>query len=143
MKELIDSPAWLELKAHYEEVKDVHMRDMFAEDLCVLITFSTHLNDILLDYSKNRVTEKTMELLFKLARQTNVEEWRDNMFSGENINLTESRSVLHTALRNRSNKPVRVNGRNVMPQIKAVLAHMRDFSEQVRSGEWRGYNGPE
>lgn len=141
MTELIASPAWLKLKEHYAEIKDVHMRDMFKEDPHRFETFSATLNDILLDYSKNRVTGKTMELLFDLARQGNVEEWRDNMLSGEAINLTEGRSVLHTALRNRSSKAVRVNGRNVMPGVKAVLAHMRDFSDQVRSGEWRGYSG--
>ncbi len=141
MIELNESPAWLKLQEHYEDIKELHMRDMFAEDPLRFERFSARLDDILLDYSKNRITTETMELLFKLARQANVEEWRDNMFSGEAINLTESRSVLHTALRNRSNKPVRVKGRNVMPKVKAVLAHMRDFSEQVRSGEWRGYNG--
>ncbi|MCP3851745.1 MAG: glucose-6-phosphate isomerase [Gammaproteobacteria bacterium] len=141
MTELNESPAWLELKKHYETVKDIHMRCLFEEDPNRFEKFSASLNDILLDYSKNRVTDETMDLLFNLARQGNVEEWRDNMFAGEEINLTEGRSVLHTALRNRSNKPVRVNGRNVMPKVKAVLAHMRDFSEQVRTGEWRGYNG--
>lgn len=141
MKELTESPAWVALKEHYEAIKDVHMRDMFADDPLRFDNFSTAMNDIILDYSKNRINIETMRLLLDLARQSNVEEWRDNMFSGEPINSTEGRSVLHTALRNRSNKPVRVNGRNVMPRIKAVLAHMRDFSEQVRSGEWRGYNG--
>ena len=141
MKDLIESPAWLALKEHYEEIKDVHMRDMFAEDPHRFETFSASLNDIFLDYSKNRITDKTMQLLFALARQSNIEEWRDNMVSGEAINSTEGRSVLHTALRNRSSKPIRVNGRNVMPKVKAVLSQMRNFSEQVRSGEWRGYNG--
>ncbi|MCN4145046.1 MAG: glucose-6-phosphate isomerase [Thiohalomonas sp.] len=141
MNDLIESTAWLKLKEHYETIKDVHMRDMFAEEPQRFEAFSTTLNDILLDYSKNRVTAETMELLFALARQANVEEWRDNMLAGMAINSTENRSVLHMALRNRSNKAIRVDGRNVMPKVKAVLAHMRDFSEQVRSGEWRGYNG--
>ena len=141
MNDLIESPAWLKLKEHYEAIKDVHMRDMFADEPHRFEEFSASLNDILLDYSKNRVTVETMELLFSLARQGKVEEWRDNMLAGEVINSTENRSVLHMALRNRSNKPIRVNGRDVMPRVKAVLAHMRDFSEQVRAGEWRGYNG--
>ncbi len=141
MTDLIESPAWLALKEHYNEIKDVHMRDMFKDEPNRFETFTASLNDILLDYSKNRITAETMQLLFDLARQGNVEEWRDKMVSGEVINSTEGRSVLHTALRNRSNKPVRVNGRNIMPKVKAVLAQVRDFSEQVRSGEWRGYNG--
>ncbi|MCU7799110.1 MAG: glucose-6-phosphate isomerase [gamma proteobacterium symbiont of Lucinoma myriamae] len=141
MNDLIESTAWLKLKEHYETIKDVHMRDLFAEEPQRFEAFSASLNDILLDYSKNRVTDETMELLFALARQANVEEWRDNMLAGMAINSTENRSVLHMALRNRSNKPIRVDGRNVMPKVKAVLAHMRDFSEQVRSGEWHGYNG--
>jgi glucose-6-phosphate isomerase len=141
MKELNQSPAWLALKEHYEEVKDLHMRDMFAEDPQRFEKFSTNLNDIMLDYSKNRITDRTMTLLMDLARQASVEEWRDNMFSGEAINSTEGRSVLHTALRNRSSKPIRVKERDVMPKVRAVLSQMRDFTEQVRSGEWRGYNG--
>ncbi len=132
----MDNPAWQALKEHYEAIKDVHMRDMFAEDSLRFENFSTSVNDIVLDYSKNRINEESMRLLMDLAHQAKVEEWRDLMFSGESINSTEHRSVLHTALRNRSSKPIRVNGRNVMPGIKAVLAHMRDFSEQVRSGEW-------
>ena len=141
MKNLIESPAWTALKTHFETIKDLHMRDLFADDPQRFDRFSTQVNDILLDYSKNRITEETMSLLFDLAKQMNVEEWRDNMFAGVAINSTEDRSVLHMALRNRSNKPVRVNGRNIMPKVKSVLAQMRDFSEQVRSGEWRGYNG--
>jgi len=141
MKDIIESEEWLALQAHYEEIKDIHMRDMFAEDEERFDKFSSHLGDILLDYSKNRITDKTMSLLLNLARYVKVEEWRDNMMSGVAINSTENRSVLHTALRNRSNKPIRVNGRNVMPIVNEVLDHMRDFTEQVRSGEWRGYNG--
>ncbi|MCW8853116.1 MAG: glucose-6-phosphate isomerase, partial [Gammaproteobacteria bacterium] len=103
--------------------------------------FSTQLNDILLDYSKNRITDTTFKLLMDLARQANIEDWRDRMLSGEVINSTENRSVLHTALRNRSNTPVMVDGENVMPRVNAVLEQMRGFTERVRSGEWRGYNG--
>ncbi|MBF0265528.1 MAG: glucose-6-phosphate isomerase [Gammaproteobacteria bacterium] len=141
MKEVTESAEWLELQKHYEEIKDQHMRDMFAQDDNRFDKFSAELGDILLDYSKNRITEETMSLLIKLARYVKIEEWRDNMMSGVAINTTENRSVLHTALRNRSNKPIRVNGRNVMPMVNEVLDHMRDFSEQVRSGQWRGYNG--
>jgi glucose-6-phosphate isomerase len=129
------------LRDHYEKTKDLHMRDLFAEDSQRFEKFSARLGDILLDYSKNRITEETVQLLMELARQTGVEEWRDKMMAGEAVNSTESRPVLHTALRNRSNKPVLVGGRNVMPMINGVLKQMRIFSESVRSGAWRGYNG--
>lgn len=141
MTDLIESPAWVALQEHYEEIKDLHMRDMFAKDPHRFENFSTHLNDILLDYSKNRINEKTIKLLIDLAKQANIEGWRHKMFSGEAINITEDRSVLHIALRNRSNKPIRVNGKNVMPRINAVLSQMRNFTDLVRSGEWHGYNG--
>ncbi len=140
-KDLIDSPAWLALKAHYEEIKDEHMRNMFADDPKRFEKFSTSMNDLLLDYSKNRINSKTMSLLMSLARQSNIETWRDKMFSGDAINLTENRAVLHTALRNRSNLPIYVNRKNVMPEVNEVLEHVRDFSEKVRSGQWVGYNG--
>jgi len=117
------------------------MRDLFAEDPQRFEKFSARLGDILLDYSKNRITEDTMKLLMELARQTGVEEWRDKMMAGDIVNCTELRPVLHTALRNRSNKPVLVDGNNIMPKVNAVLKQMRSFSERVRSGEWRGYNG--
>jgi glucose-6-phosphate isomerase len=141
MSELTESPAWLALKAHYEEIKDVHMRDMFSDDENRFEKYSTHLNDILLDYSKNRIVDKSFKLLMDLARQANIEQWRDQMFSGEAINITENRSVLHTALRNRSNTPVMVDGKDVMPEVNAVLEKMRAFTDKVRSGKWRGYNG--
>src|SRR5205085_4761324 len=103
--------------------------------------FSLRFNDILLDYSKNRITDKTMALLFDLARQSDLAGWTDKMFSGQKINTTEERAVLHIALRNRSNRPIIVDGKDVMPEVNAVLAHMRRFSEAVRSGQWKGYSG--
>ncbi len=141
MTDLTESNAWLKLQEHYEIIKNLHMRELFAEDAQRFNTFSVKLNNILLDYSKNRVTTDTMALLFSLARQADIEQWRDKMFSGEKINITENRSVLHSALRNRSDKPVLVDGQDVMPKVNTVLAQMRRFSEQVHSGEWRGYNG--
>jgi len=141
MTDLVRSPAWQALQHHYEEIRDVHMRDMFKQDPARFEKFSTRLNDLLLDYSKNRITCKTFELLKDLARQANIESWRDRMFAGEHINCTENRSVLHIALRNRSGKPILVDGENVMPRVNAVLAKMRGFTERVRSGEFRGYNG--
>ncbi|MFW2373443.1 MAG: glucose-6-phosphate isomerase [Gammaproteobacteria bacterium] len=141
MTELTQSKAWKALEQHYEDVKDIHMRDLFEQDPQRFDRFSSHLNDILLDYSKNRITDKTMDLLMALARHVDVEAWRDRMLTGEKVNITEGRSVLHTALRNRSNTPVVVDGQNVMPEVNEVLAQVRGFSERVRNGEWRGYNG--
>ncbi|KAG1665736.1 Glucose-6-phosphate isomerase 2 [Nymphon striatum] len=118
------------------------MVDLFDQDPERFAELSVQLNDdMLLDYSKNRITEDTMELLFDLARQAKVEEWRDKMFSGEKINNTEGRAVLHTALRNRSNKPIFVDDENVMPDINAELEKIRVFSDKVRSGQWIGYAG--
>ena len=103
--------------------------------------FSLRLDDLLLDYSKNRITDETLRLLLDLARQADVAGWRDRMFAGDRINTTEQRAVLHTALRNRSNRPVAVDGKDVMPAVNAVLAQMRDFSGRVRDGAWRGHAG--
>ena len=141
MTDLIKSPAWQALHAHYEDIKDVHMRDMFKQDPDRFNTFSTRLDDLLLDYSKNRITGQTFKLLMDLARERKIEKWRDRMYAGEVVNCTENRSVLHIALRNRSNNPIMVDGENVMPRVNAVLAKMRGFTERVRSGQMRGYNG--
>ena len=138
---LINTPAWTALLDHFERVKKVHMVDLFEQDPERFSRYSLQFNDMLLDYSKNRVTDATMQLLFDLARQAGVEEWRDKMFSGEKINNTEGRAVLHTALRNRSEKPIFVDDENVMPLIEAELAKMRAFSETVRKGDWIGYAG--
>ncbi|HSV28993.1 MAG TPA: glucose-6-phosphate isomerase, partial [Candidatus Omnitrophota bacterium] len=134
-------PAWRALDAHANQMAHAHMREMFERDPKRFATFSLRLGDLLLDYSKNRVAHETMTLLADLARQSGVEAWRDRMFGGEPINTTEHRSVLHVALRNRSGRPVVVHGRDVMPDIDAVLAKMRHFSDQVRSGEWTGATG--
>lgn len=117
------------------------MRDIFQADATRFEKFSLKLNDLLFDYSKHRITEETLSLLFQIAREANIEEWRDRMFSGEKINITENRAVLHTALRNRSNTPIYVDGIDVMPEVNAVLAQMRSFTEKVRQGEWTGYTG--
>jgi len=133
--------AWQALNSHYQEIFPLHMRDLFEADPQRFNTFSLKFDDFLLDYSKQRITQKTIELLLQLAKQTEVESWRERMFSGEKINFTENRAVLHTALRNRSNKPVLVDNKDVMPDVNAVLNKMREFSEQVRSGKWLGYSG--
>ncbi|VAW63477.1 Glucose-6-phosphate isomerase [hydrothermal vent metagenome] len=141
MSNLTESKQWKALQKHFKDMSDVHMRDLFKNDPNRFKQFSVGLNDILLDYSKNRITDVTFKLLMDLARHSQVESYRDKMYAGENLNCTELRPALHVALRNRSNTPVMVNGEDVMPQVNAVLARMRDFSERVRSGKFRGYNG--
>jgi len=139
--DLTQSPAWQALQAHQAQIAPLHMRDLFARDPQRFERFSLNLGDLLLDYSKNRITPGTMPLLFALARQADVEGWRDRMFRGEKINVTENRAVLHVALRNRSNRPILVDGEDVMPKVNAVLKQMREFSDAVRSGAWKGYTG--
>jgi glucose-6-phosphate isomerase len=141
MASLTRSPAWKALKAHHKDISGTHMRDLFAHDATRFDKFSLRLGDLLLDYSKNIVTDETMRLLFDLARETGVMEHAARMLDGDKINFTEGRAVLHVALRNRSNRPIKVDGRDVMPRVNKVLAHMREFSERVRSGTWKGYTG--
>ena len=141
MTSLTQYPVWNALCAHQKTIVTLHMRDLFATDPKRFERFSLKFDDILFDYSKHRITEQTLPLLFQLAREANIEHWRDKMFAGEKINITENRAVLHTALRNRSNTPVYVDGKDVMPEVNAVLKHMRAFSDKVRSGEWLGYTG--
>lgn len=141
MSKLTQSAAWKSLELHQKEVAVHHMREMFEADPRRFEKFSIRWNDILLDYSKNRISEKTMSLLFDLAREADVKGWIEKMFRGERINSTERRSVLHIALRNRSNTPIFVDGADVMPSVNAVLVHMREFTESVRSGAWKGYAG--
>src|SRR3984885_9805352 len=132
MSELTRSPAWQALVHHHESLRDVHMRALFEEDPKRFATFSIELGDLFVDYSKHRITGETMKLLLALAEQQKVTSWRDKMFAGEKINGTEGRAVLHVALRNRSNRPIVVDGKDVMPGVNGVLAKMRAFSEQVR-----------
>jgi glucose-6-phosphate isomerase len=141
MSQLTDSPAWKALARHHAVMRDVHMRVLFDKDSSRFGRFSLALGDLFVDYSKHRVTEETMKLLFDLASQAKVGEWRDRMFRGEKINGTENRAVLHTALRNRSGKPVLVDGQDVMPEVLAVLTKIRGFTETVRSGAWKGHTG--
>ena len=141
MSALTQSKAWLDLQAHHEKIAPLHMRELFAADPQRFTKHSLALKDILLDYSKNRITEETLPLLFALARQADLKTWIDRMFSGEKINVTEHRAVLHVALRNRSNRPALVDGVDVMPEIARVLAQMKTFTESVRNGVWKGYTG--
>ena len=140
-KTLTQTAEWQALQKHYETIKDSQMRDMFAKDPERFNKFSLKLENMLLDYSKNRINEETMKLLVDLAKASGIEEAREKMFTGEKINWTEGRAVLHTALRNRSNKPVMVDGKDVMPDVNAVLAKMKAFCHKVRSGEWKGFTG--
>ncbi|MCK5571543.1 MAG: glucose-6-phosphate isomerase, partial [Bacteroidetes bacterium] len=141
MSALTTSTAWQSLETHYEKVGKLHMREMFERDPDRFEKFTLQFNDILLDYSKNRVTEETLALLLNLARHVDLEVWRDKMFRGERINFTEDRAVLHVALRNRSNRPIMVDNHDVMPDVNQVLKHMEEFSEAVRNGTWKGFGG--
>ena len=138
---LTASSEWKALGAHYEKIKDRHMRDMFASDPDRFKKFSIELGDMLIDYSKHRIDSETMRLLFDLAGASGVKEAAAAMFSGKTINWTEGRAVLHSALRNRSNTPVIVDGADVMPEVNAVLEKMKSFCQRVRSGEWCGFTG--
>jgi glucose-6-phosphate isomerase len=141
MSALTESKPWQALQAHYQLVAARHLRDLFQQDPGRFARFSLRFEDMLVDYSKNRIVPETIPLLLDLARHAQLEDWRDRMFRGEKINVTEQRAVLHLALRNRSNRPILVDGEDVMPEVNAVLAQMRAFSESVRSGEWRGFTG--
>ena len=135
------TPAWKALRDHHASMATAQMRDLFAADPGRFERFSILWEDMIVDYSKHRITTETMSLLLSLARESDVASWRDRMFAGERINFTEGRAVLHTALRNRSDRPVTVDGVDVMPGVRKVLSHMREFSDAVRSGDWRGCTG--
>ncbi len=135
------SAAWAALEEHHKQMSHVHMRELFATDGERFNRYHLRFNAMLLDYSKNIVTDKTIQLLIDLARQSNLQAWISRMFNGERINITENRPVLHIALRNRINRPILVDQKDVMPEVNAVLEQMRKFTEEVRSGIWRGYTG--
>jgi len=134
-------PAWQALAVHTEEIRQEHMRDWFARDRGRFERYSLEVADILFDFSKNRVTDKTLGLLLQLAEQCGLKARLEAMFNGERINVTEDRAVLHVALRNRSDRPIFLDGYDVMPQVRQVLDKMRRFSDQVRAGRWLGYSG--
>ncbi len=133
--------SWKQLQQHYEEMKKVQMKDLFALDKERFSKYSFALPDILCDFSKNIITDDTLHLLFQLAGECHLDDAVEAMFSGEKINVSENRSVLHTALRNFSGKPVMSDGKDVMPEVKKALQHMKDFCAKVHSGEWKGYTG--
>lgn len=140
-KNPLKTTAWRELKAHVALMKNRRMKDLFAEDPERFSTYSLRFEDILLDYSKNIITSETMRLLCGLADQAGVAAAAGKMFSGERINETENRAVLHIALRNRSNSPIYLDGRDVMPEVNTVLRQIEAFSSRVISGDWKGYTG--
>ncbi len=133
--------AWKKLLRHYKEIKDVPMREMFKNSGNRFSDFSLQFEDILLDYSKNILTEKTLQLLFKLTEETDLQDAIDKTFSADKINETENRAVLHIALRNLSSNSVILDGEDIMPKVNSVLGKMEQFSEKIISGKWRGYTG--
>jgi glucose-6-phosphate isomerase len=134
-------PIWAELEAHRDRIRGGHLREWFARDPSRFQRFAARLDDLLVDYSKHLVVDETLQLLRDLARARDVEGARDRMFAGERINFTENRAVLHVALRNRSSRPIAVDGRDVMPDVNAALEHLREFSDRVRSGAATGFSG--
>ena len=134
-------PSWQNLQNHALEMKSQHMSELFKQNPNRFEQFSIQLAPFLLDYSKNLISTSTMDMLFDLAKECDVEAWREKMFSGERINRTEDRAVLHTALRNRSNKPIMLDGEDINIDVRAALDKMKTFSEKVRQGLWSGYSG--
>ena len=141
MRAPIELPSWKELEKHAAATRDLQMRDLFAKDPRRTESFSLRWHDILLDYSKNRITADTITLLRQILKEAKVKEQRDRMFRGDRINFTENRFVLHIALRRPANQPLPVDGKDVMPEVEKVRQQMKVFSEKVRSGEWKGYTG--
>ncbi|MDT9587598.1 MAG: glucose-6-phosphate isomerase [Candidatus Arsenophonus melophagi] len=136
--------AWQELEQHYQDIKNIHLRDLFSNDADRFDKYSLIFNNqILVDFSKNRITDDTMRKLLNLARETKLSCAINSMFSAEKINRTEDRAVLHIALRNRSNRSIKFDGIDIMPQVNAVLDKMHCFSDRVINGEWKGYTGKE
>jgi len=133
--------SWKNLSDHFEQMKSVHMWDLFSEDSERFDKFSLRFNDILVDYSKNIITEETKKLLISLAEEVDLQDGIEKMFTGDKINETENRAVLHIALRNRGNAPIYVDGEDVMPRVNEVLEKMNMFSKSLLSGEWKGFTG--
>jgi glucose-6-phosphate isomerase len=143
-----DLDAWQKLKVHHETLgRNIVLKEFFQKDPKRFEKFSRTFentadkSEVLFDFSKNFITEETLELLVELAKECGLEKLRDDMFAGEKINFTEKRAVYHVALRNVSNSPMQVDGKSVVEDVNEVLEHMKVFSEQVRSGEWKGYTG--
>lgn len=131
--------AWKKLKKHHQELKNIQIKDLFKSDTRRFQKFSLAFEEMIVDFSKNRITKETINLLLELAKETNLEAEIKAMFSGDKINVTEDRAVLHTALRNRSKKAIKVDGKNVMSQVNSVLDQMKVFSNKIIAGKWKGY----
>ena len=138
---LLDRPAWTALLRHYDEIKDVHLRRLFEDDPARGRRLAVEAVGVYLDYSKNRITDQTIELLVRLAEESGLAARIEAMFCGQKINVTERRAVLHVALRAPRNATIEVDGKNVVPEVHAVLDKMADFSNQVRQGQWKGHTG--
>ena len=143
-----DLKAWQQLQEHHTSLgRNIVLKEFFAEDPQRFQKFSRTFNntadksEILFDFSKNFITEETLSLLVQLAKEADLEKLRDDMFAGKHINFTEDRAVYHVALRNVTNDPMEVDGKSVVEEVNSVLEHMKEFSEQIRSGEWKGYTG--
>jgi glucose-6-phosphate isomerase len=141
-------PSWSALQSHHDTVgRSFVLKDEFKKDPSRFSKFSFTFpnssdgSEILFDFSKNLINEETLKILVQIAKESGLEELRDRMFKGEKINFTEDRAVLHAALRNVSNEKIEVDGKDVMPGVNKELEHMKEFSEAVRSGEWKGYTG--
>ena len=141
MSALTSSPAWKALLDHRTSLATTTMRELFAADPTRFARMSREVSGLLVDWSKHRATDETWKLLIALAEQADVAGWRDRMFAGDKINGTEDRAVLHVALRNRANRPIVVDGADVMPEVNAVLAKMRSFTDRLRTGAWQGQTG--
>ncbi|UII18945.1 glucose-6-phosphate isomerase [Fulvivirga ligni] len=133
--------AWKKLSDHFSSTQEIQMKEQFAQDPKRFEEFTLKFEDILFDYSKNRISKETIDLLISLAKETQLKQAIEGMFSGELINATEKRAVLHTALRNMSGSEIKVDGKDVMPAVQAVLAQMKEFSNAITSGSWKGYTG--
>ena len=131
--------AWQQLQEHYQEMKSIHLKELFKEEENRFKKYSLAAPDIIWDYSKNIITDKTLQLLLQLAEECELQSAMEAMFNGEKINETEDRAVLHTALRNFSGKPVLLDGKNVMPEVQKVLKQMKNFCRKIHDGEWEGY----
>lgn len=138
---LTETTAWIKLKEQSQSAKNIHMRDLFDKDPERFKRFSIELDELLLDYSKNRIDDTILQQLFELARERDLPAWIEKMFTGQRINTTENRAVLHVALRNRSNQPMLLDGKDVMPAINAVLEQMREFCNEIHDGTWQGFSG--
>ena len=141
MTSINKSSSWKALNSHFKKMKSIHMRDLFIKENNRFNKYHIQYEDFLVDFSKNRITDETLNLLTNLAKEAKLEDWRDRLFSGDKINFTENRSALHIALRNKSQKAILLDGKDIMPNVKKVLRQMKIFSSDIRSGKFKGYTG--